>query len=156
VSPEHRNLGLGKAMFGHLGRVAEENDCARLDWSVLKVRQFLFGRHIYFLKVVLVERAINRVLRKDAGCEAHGRMVRHAPRVGGHSKSPQICQVDRLHRVIYSNSWYINERNPIHAYIQNQGTKQHKKSLYTVIKIHSSARLDSKGHKTQHLLFGKS
>ncbi|KAB5593641.1 hypothetical protein CTheo_2934 [Ceratobasidium theobromae] len=36
VSPEHRNLGIGKALFGHLGKVAEENDCARLDWSVLK------------------------------------------------------------------------------------------------------------------------
>lgn len=36
VSPEHRNLGIGKALFGHLGRIAEENDCARLDWSVLK------------------------------------------------------------------------------------------------------------------------
>ncbi|KAG8726182.1 hypothetical protein FRC12_023631 [Ceratobasidium sp. 428] len=36
VSPEHRNLGVGKALFGHLGRVAEENECARLDWAVLK------------------------------------------------------------------------------------------------------------------------
>lgn len=37
VSPEYRNLGVGKALFGHLGRVAEENDCPRLDWAVLKV-----------------------------------------------------------------------------------------------------------------------
>ncbi|KEP50747.1 N-acetyltransferase-like protein [Rhizoctonia solani 123E] len=36
VAPEHRNLGIGKALFGHLGRIAEENDCARLDWAVLK------------------------------------------------------------------------------------------------------------------------
>ncbi|CAE6506945.1 unnamed protein product [Rhizoctonia solani] len=36
VSPGHRNLGIGKALFGHLGRIAEENDCARLDWAVLK------------------------------------------------------------------------------------------------------------------------
>jgi GNAT superfamily N-acetyltransferase len=37
VAPEHRNLGVGKALFGHLGKVAEENDCPRLDWAVLKV-----------------------------------------------------------------------------------------------------------------------
>ncbi|CAE6533448.1 unnamed protein product [Rhizoctonia solani] len=36
VAPEHRNLGIGKALFGHLGRIAEENDCVRLDWAVLK------------------------------------------------------------------------------------------------------------------------
>ncbi|CEL57459.1 Diamine acetyltransferase 2 OS=Bos taurus GN=SAT2 PE=2 SV=1 [Rhizoctonia solani AG-1 IB] len=36
VAPEHRNLGVGKALFGHLGKVAEENDCPRLDWAVLK------------------------------------------------------------------------------------------------------------------------
>ncbi|KAF8609190.1 hypothetical protein BDV93DRAFT_432259, partial [Ceratobasidium sp. AG-I] len=33
VSPEHRNLGVGKTLFGHLGQVAEENDCPRLDWA---------------------------------------------------------------------------------------------------------------------------
>ncbi|KAK7039564.1 acyl-CoA N-acyltransferase [Favolaschia claudopus] len=36
VSPESRNTGLGKALFGALGRVARERNCARLDWSVLK------------------------------------------------------------------------------------------------------------------------
>ncbi|KAF8190393.1 diamine N-acetyltransferase [Mycena galopus ATCC 62051] len=36
VSPEHRNAGLGKALFGALGRVAREKNCARLDWAVLK------------------------------------------------------------------------------------------------------------------------
>ncbi|KAJ7266887.1 acyl-CoA N-acyltransferase [Mycena haematopus] len=36
VSPEHRNAGLGKALFGALGWVAREKNCARLDWSVLK------------------------------------------------------------------------------------------------------------------------
>ncbi|KAJ7869177.1 acyl-CoA N-acyltransferase [Mycena olivaceomarginata] len=36
VSPESRNTGLGKALFGALGRVAREKGCARLDWSVLK------------------------------------------------------------------------------------------------------------------------
>lgn len=36
VSPERRGQKIGKALFGHLGRIAKENDCARLDWSVLK------------------------------------------------------------------------------------------------------------------------
>ncbi|KAJ7927478.1 acyl-CoA N-acyltransferase [Mycena leptocephala] len=36
ISPDCRGKGLGKALFGELGRVAKEKDCARLDWSVLK------------------------------------------------------------------------------------------------------------------------
>ncbi|KAF8737887.1 hypothetical protein AX14_012260 [Amanita brunnescens Koide BX004] len=39
VKPEHRGNGIGKALFGHLGRVAQEKGCARLDWSVLKWNQ---------------------------------------------------------------------------------------------------------------------
>ncbi|KZS96330.1 acyl-CoA N-acyltransferase [Sistotremastrum niveocremeum HHB9708] len=35
VKPEHRSLGVGKALFGELGHVAEEKGCARVDWSVL-------------------------------------------------------------------------------------------------------------------------
>ncbi|KAI0346148.1 acyl-CoA N-acyltransferase [Trametopsis cervina] len=36
VTPECRGLGIGKALFAELGKVAEEKDCGRLDWSVLK------------------------------------------------------------------------------------------------------------------------
>ncbi|KII84288.1 hypothetical protein PLICRDRAFT_118023 [Plicaturopsis crispa FD-325 SS-3] len=36
VKPEWRGSGVGKALFGELGKVAQEKDCARLDWSVLK------------------------------------------------------------------------------------------------------------------------
>ncbi|KAJ7185496.1 acyl-CoA N-acyltransferase [Mycena filopes] len=36
VSPECRGKGLGKALFAELGRIAQEKNCARLDWSVLK------------------------------------------------------------------------------------------------------------------------
>jgi len=36
VSPDQRGKGLGKALFAELGKVAQEKDCARLDWSVLK------------------------------------------------------------------------------------------------------------------------
>ncbi|KAF8348747.1 acyl-CoA N-acyltransferase [Amanita rubescens] len=56
VKPEHRANGIGKAFFGHLGRIAQEKasisrpicsflltvprkGCARLDWSVLKWNQ---------------------------------------------------------------------------------------------------------------------
>ncbi|KIM70729.1 hypothetical protein SCLCIDRAFT_1206892 [Scleroderma citrinum Foug A] len=36
VIPEARNMGVGKALFAELGKVAQEKNCARLDWSVLK------------------------------------------------------------------------------------------------------------------------
>ncbi|KAI0716530.1 acyl-CoA N-acyltransferase [Earliella scabrosa] len=36
VDPEYRGKGVGKALFGELGKVAEEKDCARIDWQVLK------------------------------------------------------------------------------------------------------------------------
>jgi GNAT superfamily N-acetyltransferase len=35
VSEAHRNIGIGKALFGELARVALKNDCARIEWSVL-------------------------------------------------------------------------------------------------------------------------
>lgn len=37
VLTEHRNKGIGKALFGYLGKLANERDCGRLDWSVLRV-----------------------------------------------------------------------------------------------------------------------
>ncbi|KAH7907295.1 acyl-CoA N-acyltransferase [Hygrophoropsis aurantiaca] len=36
VKPETRNIGVGKALFAELAKVAQEKNCARLDWSVLK------------------------------------------------------------------------------------------------------------------------
>ena len=30
-----RNRGTGKALFRALGKIAEEHDCLRMDWSVL-------------------------------------------------------------------------------------------------------------------------
>ncbi|CAA7264332.1 unnamed protein product [Cyclocybe aegerita] len=39
VAPEHRSLGIGKAIFGHLRKIAQEKNCARLDWAVLKWNQ---------------------------------------------------------------------------------------------------------------------
>ncbi|KAJ3540857.1 hypothetical protein NM688_g6165 [Phlebia brevispora] len=39
VKPETRGMGVGKAFFVELAKVAEEKDCGRLDWSVLKWNQ---------------------------------------------------------------------------------------------------------------------
>ncbi|GBE88745.1 acyl-CoA N-acyltransferase [Sparassis latifolia] len=39
VEPEYRGTGVGKALFGELGRIAQEKKCGRLDWSVLKWNQ---------------------------------------------------------------------------------------------------------------------
>ncbi|KAF9485060.1 acyl-CoA N-acyltransferase [Pholiota conissans] len=39
VKPEFRAGGVGKAFFGHLGKIAQEKNCGRLDWSVLKWNQ---------------------------------------------------------------------------------------------------------------------
>ncbi|KZT03815.1 acyl-CoA N-acyltransferase [Laetiporus sulphureus 93-53] len=39
VEPEYRSAGIGKALFSELGRVAQERNCARMDWSVLKWNQ---------------------------------------------------------------------------------------------------------------------
>ncbi|THH29174.1 hypothetical protein EUX98_g5015 [Antrodiella citrinella] len=36
VSPEYRGTGIGKSLFAELAKVAQEKDCARMDWSVLK------------------------------------------------------------------------------------------------------------------------
>ncbi|KIK68610.1 hypothetical protein GYMLUDRAFT_256307 [Collybiopsis luxurians FD-317 M1] len=39
VAPDYRKVGLGKAFFGELGKIAKETNCARMDWSVLKWNQ---------------------------------------------------------------------------------------------------------------------
>jgi len=35
VKPAHRRLGIGRALFGRLGRLAPERHCGRFEWSVL-------------------------------------------------------------------------------------------------------------------------
>jgi len=35
VSPEHRGCGAGKSLLKELAKIAVENDCARVEWSVL-------------------------------------------------------------------------------------------------------------------------
>ncbi|TDL18721.1 acyl-CoA N-acyltransferase [Rickenella mellea] len=39
VKPDFRANGLGKAFFAELGKVAQEKDCARMDWAVLDWNQ---------------------------------------------------------------------------------------------------------------------
>jgi GNAT superfamily N-acetyltransferase len=38
VTPSRRAAGIGKVLFAHLGRIAKENECGRIEWCVLKVR----------------------------------------------------------------------------------------------------------------------
>ena len=35
MKPEHRGRGFGGALLRHVGRVAVERDCGRLEWAVL-------------------------------------------------------------------------------------------------------------------------
>ncbi|KAL5481073.1 ATS1 [Sanghuangporus weigelae] len=35
VQPEFRNKGVGKAFFAELAKIAQEKNCARMDWAVL-------------------------------------------------------------------------------------------------------------------------
>lgn len=35
VKDSHRSLGVGKALFARLGRIAKEEGCPRMDWVVL-------------------------------------------------------------------------------------------------------------------------
>ncbi|KAF9653520.1 acyl-CoA N-acyltransferase [Thelephora ganbajun] len=39
VKEAFRKLGIGKALFGQLGKIAQEKECPRVDWSVLKWNQ---------------------------------------------------------------------------------------------------------------------
>ena len=39
MSSVFRGAGIGKALFAALGRVAQQNDCARMDWAVLDWNQ---------------------------------------------------------------------------------------------------------------------
>lgn len=41
VTPKQRNLGLGKALFGELGKIATAKGCGRIEWRVLKVSKAL-------------------------------------------------------------------------------------------------------------------
>ncbi|KAJ9116076.1 hypothetical protein QFC20_000749 [Naganishia adeliensis] len=35
VTQSRRNAGIGKLLFGHLGRIARERKCGRIEWRVL-------------------------------------------------------------------------------------------------------------------------
>ncbi|KAI0918647.1 hypothetical protein AcW1_009520 [Taiwanofungus camphoratus] len=39
VDSEYRGKGVGKAFFAELGKIAQEKECGRMDWSVLKWNQ---------------------------------------------------------------------------------------------------------------------
>jgi len=39
VKEQFRKLGIGKALFGELGKIAQEKGCPRVEWIVLKWNQ---------------------------------------------------------------------------------------------------------------------
>lgn len=43
VRPEHRGLGVGKALLAHVARWAVRRGCARLDWAVLNWNEAAIG-----------------------------------------------------------------------------------------------------------------
>jgi len=36
IMPEYRNIGIGKSLFKYMGNIAQERECERLEWWVLK------------------------------------------------------------------------------------------------------------------------
>lgn len=39
VRPEHRGMGIGKALLLHVAKLARERDCGRMEWTVLDWNQ---------------------------------------------------------------------------------------------------------------------
>lgn len=50
-----RGEKIGKALFAHLARIAKENDCARIDWSLLKWNQPVIDFYQKTLKALAME-----------------------------------------------------------------------------------------------------
>jgi GNAT superfamily N-acetyltransferase len=43
VAPEQRGRGVGRALLGHLAKLAVDRDCGRLEWSVLDWNESAIG-----------------------------------------------------------------------------------------------------------------
>jgi len=80
VKPAYRNIGIGKAFFGRLGKIAQEKNCPRLDWAVLKVK-ILAKKDTKFATLTscspAVEPTVHRLLREGARRKSDVRMVGH-------------------------------------------------------------------------------
>jgi hypothetical protein len=120
VKPQCRGTGVGKALFGELGKIAQERvspsehehrprsgrsphtvvsqNCARIDWSVLKVRWSCLVFSFSLLKIrclFAVEPAVDRLLREEAGRKGDGGVDGHAPRgADGWHRGPQKVRAD--------------------------------------------------------------
>lgn len=70
VQPEHRNLGVGKRLFKHLGDVAKKEDCPRVEWNVLTWNAY----------VAPLTQTLDRVLQGDARCRDARRVAWYASR----------------------------------------------------------------------------
>ena len=96
VTPEYRGSGVGKALFGELGRVARENDCARVDWAVLKVScSVIWTIEAHFHDSgPPVESAFNRLLRETLRSRGHVRMD------GDEVRRRQDSEAGRVHKKV--------------------------------------------------------
>lgn len=61
VIPEYRGKGIGKALLNHLGKIALENDCGRIEWSVLDWNQPAIEFYQYIGAEILPDWRICRV-----------------------------------------------------------------------------------------------
>lgn len=61
VRPEHRGTGLGAALFSHVGRLAVERGCGRLEWSVLDWNTSAIGFYEQMGATVLPDWRICRI-----------------------------------------------------------------------------------------------
>ena len=73
VLPEFRGLGIGKALFQQVARIALEQNCARLQWDVLDWNtpaiDFYLAQGSQFLDEWRKVRLTGEALRKVAGLE---------------------------------------------------------------------------------------
>ncbi|KAF9017924.1 acyl-CoA N-acyltransferase [Hymenopellis radicata] len=69
VTPALRNLGVGRALFTALAKVALDNDCGRVDWSVLKWNTPSIGFYESALKATRMEEWVGMRVEGREGIE---------------------------------------------------------------------------------------
>ncbi|KAI0066834.1 acyl-CoA N-acyltransferase [Artomyces pyxidatus] len=65
VKPEHRSKGIGKAFFSRLAVIAQDNNCARMDWSVLKWNMPSIDFYEKSLKAIAMEEWMGMRLEEE-------------------------------------------------------------------------------------------
>ncbi|KAF9026202.1 acyl-CoA N-acyltransferase [Hymenopellis radicata] len=69
VTPAQRNLGVGRALFVALAKVALDHDCGRVDWSVLKWNTPSIGFYESTLKATRMEEWVGMRVEGREGLE---------------------------------------------------------------------------------------